>query len=549
MAESRHKTRSRPELAAIALAIAVALCAPAQALDTDIFSGTQVSPNVLIIFDNSGSMANVPYSPYPDAVYAGPLDPGTIYTRCANKSGILGGDVNSNCTCRRTQSSYVVDGSVCAGSFVDVIPAFQDDIDDREGRRKKGNRINWDENQPRYCTQEPFDPCSSQSDCPGQGNTCQPQNQLGLAKSSMISTINDPDNVDVRWGLMVFNPPNINYSSANYSSESWVTSWHVNDEVFRFPVQNLDSAKHATLVSSIGQLQASGGTPSAIRLMDAWRYFNGEVTKSGYGSPVQYTCQRNYVVMVTDGVPEVEANRLTSPQTACPFTRIQAFVGNPGDLNADGKEDPSSPSWSALTGETFNCGSDYLDDVMMKIRGEFPLGDSENQPLKLYAVSFGINYCEPPVDGDTSAGGGSLLWRASKKYGGGECISALTPSELDDALDDILNLIRNDAQSFVAPVVPVSQTNRTQSGNRLYVALFAPRESGQSWPGNVKKYALNTDGGVICNASSGGCTQGSDAAAELIDDIATQHGWYLTLEGDGEKALAAPSVFFNVIFT
>jgi type IV pilus assembly protein PilY1 len=333
----------------------------------------------------------------------------------------------------------------------------------------------------------------------------------------------------------------VNYNSANYSSESWVTSWHVNDEVFRFAVQDLDATKHSTLVSAIGNLQANGGTPSTIRLMDAWRYFNGQVTKSGFGSPVQYTCQRNYLIMVTDGVPEVEANRLTSPQSACPFTRIKAFVGDPGDRNADGKEDPSSPNWTALTGETFNCGSDYLDDAMLKIRGEFPLGNSENQPLKLYAVSFGINYCQPPAEGDASPGGGSLLWRASKKYGGGECISAITPSELDDALDEILNLIRNDAQSFVAPVVPVSQTNRTQSGDRLYVALLAPRESGQNWPGNVKKYALNTNGGVICNASSPGCTQGNGSATTPDGTILANAESYWDLATGGPSGVSVTS--------
>lgn len=500
-------------LATTAIAALFLLGTTALALDTDIFTGTQVNPNVLIIFDNSGSMGNVPYTPFPDGVYSGSKDPGTIYSRCANKNGVSGGDVNANCSCRRTQSNYVVDQSSCAASFVDLVPAFHDDIDDREGRRKKGNRLNWETNQPRYCTQEPFNPCTSQADCPGTGNGCQPQNQLGLAKSAMISTINDPDNESVRWGVILFDPPGINYGQADYSSTSWVTNWQVNNAVFQSAVQDLDAQGHADLVNSIGQIQAQGGTPTVHRLIDAWKYFNGQATAAGFTtSPVQYTCQRNYLIMVTDGVPEVEADRLTSPQSACPFSRVQSFLGNPGDWNADGKEDPSSPNWVATTGESFNCGSDYLDDAMIKIRGLFPLGNSENQPLKLYAVSFGINYCLPPAEGDTSPGAGSLLWRASKKYGGGECISALTPNELDDALDEILNLIRNDAQSFVAPVVPVSQTNRTLSGDRLYVALFAPREGGQGWPGNIKKYALNTAAGAICNAATPTCSAGSGSA-------------------------------------
>lgn len=214
----------------VAVLIAVLTPGAGSALDTDIFVGTQVSPNVLILFDNSGSMGNVPYAPFPDQVYAGSFEPSVIYTRCAAVGGVSGADVRPDCSCKKTVSSYVVDSSSCAGTFVDLIPASNDDIDDREGRRKKGNRLNWEQNQPRYCTQAPFDPCTSQSDCPGQGNGCQPQNQLGLAKSAMISTINDPENSDVRWGLLLFDPPNVNYSASNYASEPWVTAWHVNDQ-------------------------------------------------------------------------------------------------------------------------------------------------------------------------------------------------------------------------------------------------------------------------------------------------------------------------------
>ncbi|MFN8600454.1 MAG: PilC/PilY family type IV pilus protein [Candidatus Binatia bacterium] len=485
----------------------------ARALDTDIFTGTQVSPNVLILFDNSGSMGNVPYAPFPDQVYSGSFEPSVVYTRCAASGGVNGAAVNADCTCKKTVNNYVADGSACAGTFIDLVPASHDDIDDREGRRKKGNRLNWETNQPRYCTQAPFDPCASQADCPGQGNGCQPQNQMGLAKSAMISTINDPDNRGVRWGLLLFDPPGINYNATNYSSSSWVTSWQVNSNVYQVPISDLTTGNEkANLISSIGGLQAEGGTPTAIRIIDGWKYYNGEVSKSGWGSPVQYTCQRNYMIMVTDGVPEMEADVLSSPQSSCDFSRVKSFVGNPGDLNGDGKEDPSSPNWVATTGESFNCGSDYMDDAVIKMRSLFPNGNPQNQPVKLYAVSFGINYCEPPAEGDTSPGGGMLLWRASKKYGGGECISAITPNELDDALREILNLIRNDAQSFVAPVVPVSQTNRTQSGDRLYVALFAPREGAQGWPGNIKKYALNTQDGVICNASTPSCSSGNGSA-------------------------------------
>lgn len=515
-----NRPQNRVEIFALCAGfLFLAFVSRGEALDTDIFTGPQVDPNVLIVFDNSGSMGSVAYNVFPTTVYEGPYMPETVYTRCRDKDGVSGGNVRSNCECRRTQSDWVVDESTCAGSLIDLIPGpGGDDIDDRESRRRFGNRRNFEVNPPMNCVLSPAQPCTSDAECPGLGNSCAVQNKMSIAKGVMTSVINDPNNEDVRFGLSIFNPDNIDYSTLDYGNSAAVSSWHDNDGAFVFPVQDMDGAARTQLTSMIQGLTSEGATPTSHRLIDAWEYFNGEATAPGFStSPVEQTCQRNYVLLVTDGVPEVEADSFEYDPFSCTFASLQSFMGTPGDLNGDGKEDPASPEYLATTGQMFNCGSDYLDDAMLKIRGEFPLGDSENQPLSLYAVSFGFDYCLEPEAGDTNPGSGSLLWRAAAKYGGGECLSAAEPDDLDDALREAINLIKNDAQSFVAPVVPVSQTNRTESGDRLYVALFSPREGQSRWPGNIKKYVLDKDAGAICSATSSTCTPGGSGAATLAD--------------------------------
>ena len=140
-------------------------------------------------------------------------------------------------------------------------------------------------------------------------------------------------------------------------------------------MQDNTSSSRAALTSLIGAMTANGGTPTVHRLIDAWKYFNGEGTKSGWTtSPVQYTCQRNYVLMVTDGIPEVEADYNTSTADVVPVQPRQELRRQPRRSRLDGKEDPSERSnYIAYTGEMFNCGSDYLDDAMYKIRGLYPL--------------------------------------------------------------------------------------------------------------------------------------------------------------------------------
>src|SRR5581483_10862850 len=233
--------RAAAQQTALAVLLLASLIAPraARALDTDIFTGTGVNPNVIIIFDNSGSMGSQAYNTYPNTIYSGSFDQGTIYSRCKNKNGIAGGDVNSNCTCRNTQSSWVVDQSACADTFEDLIPPpAGDDTDDRESRRKYGNRLDFETNAPKNCIQSPFQACTSNTQCTGMGNQCAAQNKLAVAKGVVTSLINDPDNAKLRLGLVIFNPTGIDYSNANYGSTSWVTSWQVNNGVYKFAAQD-----------------------------------------------------------------------------------------------------------------------------------------------------------------------------------------------------------------------------------------------------------------------------------------------------------------------
>ena len=60
--------------------------------------------------------------------------------------------------------------------------------------------------------------------------------------------------------------------------------------------------------------------------------------------------------------------------------------------------------------------------------------------------------------------GNSLLQRTAA-HGGGTYSTANNADELADAFRATLNSIVSETESFVAPVVPVSQTTRTQSGS------------------------------------------------------------------------------------
>ncbi len=47
------------------------------------------------------------------------------------------------------------------------------------------------------------------------------------------------------------------------------------------------------------RLTPNGSTPLGEQLRDAGNYFKG--TYTGYSSPIQYYCQPNFVILMTDG--------------------------------------------------------------------------------------------------------------------------------------------------------------------------------------------------------------------------------------------------------
>jgi Tfp pilus tip-associated adhesin PilY1 len=66
----------------------------------------------------------------------------------------------------------------------------------------------------------------------------------------------------------------------------------------------------------------------------------------------------------------------------------------------------------------------------------------------------------------------------------------VNPLKLEQQLNQSFADIISRGVSYVAPVVSVDQSNRTQSGDELYMAFFKPMPNNY-WQGNLKKYGLD----------------------------------------------------------
>jgi type IV pilus assembly protein PilY1 len=262
----------------------------------------------------------------------------------------------------------------------------------------------------------------------------------------------------------------------------------------------------------IDGITANGCTPLSETMYEAYLYLSGGTVRYGinsrvstasggafpsvlssrqasntgiYKSPLVTSCQKNFIVLLTDGLP-------TSDNSA--DTAIQGLIG----------------------GSCAGTGDGHCLEEIAKYMYEHdlrpPLTGLQN--VTTYTIGFGPEVSGSTVLRNTAQGAGGVFYEASDS------------ASLSNVLTQIVRTILDYNTSFTAPAVSVNAFNRTQNLNDLYVTVFKPSET-YAWSGNLKKYRLDPDGTI------------EDATGAPAVDIATgffkptaQSYWTTGVDGD-----------------
>jgi type IV pilus assembly protein PilY1 len=264
-----------------------------------------------------------------------------------------------------------------------------------------------------------------------------------------------------------------------------------------FPVSSVEDFRD-DLITSIQQNTADGSTPLSETLYEAHQYFAGRDVFFGvnsrlwpgsrfvpnpnpppddieldgafpsvansrepgdqarYLTPMEQSCQRNFIVYLTDGEPTQDNNA---------DDEIQTLINGTCDGNGSGR------CLDDLAGYMFN------NDLRTNLTG--------NQNVTLYTIGFGEE-----VEGTT-------FLNEAATAGGGQNFFAGDTQTLTNVFTNIVNEILTESTTFVAPAVAVNAFNRTETLSDLYISVFEPSERFH-WPGNLKKYRI--DNGEIVDA-------------------------------------------------
>jgi type IV pilus assembly protein PilY1 len=493
--------------------------------DTALFT-TVVPPNVMLIVDNSGSMNNVvwhpTYSPtatttchyFDDTVdyFVNSTDSDTFPNGGSNTQFRAGTYTISSTGCVTTPREIFVDPTVNA------LPDYT---------RWDGHYLNWyySAANATAAAQIVATNNGTYSSCLGGGTYNRYRRARITAAKAVLNEVICQVNAAgaVRFGIAEYrrvgggNDPNGGYVKVPIND--YLVSGSPN--VYTLNGVSRSHAQH--LSAAIGDLTSETWTPSAETLFQVYSYFYGRgaaqrpaprvsgtfpayqydtswsTSSSNVGglfssssvppSPVQYDCQKNFVVYITDGEPTKDTFVANSPSsTAAGFSSFNNLIG---DYNADGENETSIPA-SCNCDSSASQGTLYLDDIAKfmhekDFRPDMADPNGVPQTIDVYTVGF-----------TTNAFANALLAKTAA-VGGGQFYTSNDPDQLaNDIVSAVSDIVRK-SQSFTAATVPAA---RTSSGGMFYTSRFVPSTADGFWEGHLEAWKIDLHGFILDSAGA-----------------------------------------------
>jgi type IV pilus assembly protein PilY1 len=518
----RRNSKSTAAFAGLALGVIATL--PALADDLEIFRSQSLTegvlPNVLFIMDSSGSMSTLvssPRPPYdPRTVYSGSCTSGKIYyvagstvpatpPRCSGTSPAPSFNESVN-TCDAMTTAFAANNSFfqdVAAQYRSVsgtnrwrtISTSSDPVECKTDNGMHGQTAGATEKYIQENTSQGWTAAvgNDWGQSGGSGATAfntstsyifYTANYLNWANQSASAyqetrleimqrvskdLANSLNNVNI--GLMRYNNPP---GSGDTQGGSVLQA-----------VDNI-STNRIAFNAAIDGIVASGNTPLTETLYEAYLYFSGRgvlfgnnaptsvaASRTGgntYKSPIEFQCQKNYIVYLTDGLPTTD-------------TSANAQINS---ANLPGFNYLSGGTCGAAPGSSGNGGQcmDDLAGYMAKQNTDLLSSVAGNQNVFTYMIGFG-------GDPQLATTGTPYLNSVARAGGTSQSYTAADADALTATLQQIFTSIQQTNSTFVTPAISVNAFNKAQTQNDLFFTVFKP-ELGLHWPGNLKKYKLGT---------------------------------------------------------
>lgn len=259
-----------------------------------------------------------------------------------------------------------------------------------------------------------------------------------------------------------------------------------------------------TIKSKVNGYSPGGYTPLEESFYEAYLYYTGQAPLFNssftgdsnsfdgrkYKSPITYNCQKNSIILFTDGQPYYDSTA---------NSRVRTLANSLGTLPSD-LSGACSGDGECMDELSYYLYQKNLNEGKKDANGK----DLPIQNISTYTIGgFGLT-------------DGTALLQNTAKHGGGtnQYFAANDSAQLSDALDKIFLDILSSDTTFTSPAISVNSFNNSRHNENLFYAVFSPKTSPR-WSGNLKKYKALGDGTII------GKNHGGIGASESAIDSGT----------------------------
>ncbi|MGP1719275.1 pilus assembly protein [Shewanella frigidimarina] len=285
--------------------------------------------------------------------------------------------------------------------------------------------------------------------------------RLSIAKRVIEDTIVTTPGVD--FGLSVFNR---NYADGSKSGGRIVYGITTNNE-----------ANKSSLLTAINKFNADGYTPLCENLYEAYRYFAGLGVYFGDDDESQDP-KRDKTIE--------KDNSYISPffGKQCQDKAYVIYVTD-GEPTRDNDADTEIRKLSGITNANKFSGNFLPALAGWLNKNDVNTSLDGTQTVSTYTIGF-----------SSGAASAAPILKETASRGGGAYYSANDAQKLQEALQSIFSNILETNSSFTSPSIASNNFDRTQTLDSVYYAMFLPNE-GPRWVGNLKKFKVTGSGDIV----------------------------------------------------
>ena len=252
----------------------------------------------------------------------------------------------------------------------------------------------------------------------------------------------------------------------------------------------------------VDSMEADNGTPIIPQLTQAASYYTDLAGHAGPASPIESSCQTNFLVLMTDGQANSNTNDAVNTAEGLTDTSCVSRGASGGDGNPRGE----------------TCGTELTGWLNGTDQSTRVSGDNV---VQTHTIGFALQ---------TNTAAKTFLTDLATA-GGGKAYDTSNASQLANAFQNIIQEVLSTNTTFVNTTAPVNSFNRQDNKDQLYFSLFRPSASDR-WVGNLKRYRFGVPSGETSYAILD--ADGSKAINPVTGFFASNARSYWDTERDGD---------------